>query len=169
LLAVGNELGSSRSFLDEIDALTGEVIGSDPLRRVLFAPVHPRAERKAVLRDVCERLGSSREVRAFAALLVDENRTSLLPSIRDALRELVEREEGKVVAQVTTARKLDKAESRALAGALSRRVGAKVTLSLEVDESILGGVVARIGNLLLDGSVRTQLASLAGSLRRGTS
>jgi F-type H+-transporting ATPase subunit delta len=89
--------------------------------------------------------------------------------MRDALQELVEREEGKVVAQVTTARKLDRTESRALAGALSRRVGAKVTLSVEVDESILGGVVARVGNLLLDGSVRTQLASLAGSLRRGTS
>jgi F0F1-type ATP synthase delta subunit len=52
LLAVGHEIGSSRAFLDEIDTLTQEVTGSDPLRRVLFAPVHPRAERKAVLRDV---------------------------------------------------------------------------------------------------------------------
>ena len=52
--------------------------------------------------------------------------------------------------------------------ALSRRVGADVTLEVSVDPGLIGGVVARIGDLLLDGSVRTQLENLGASLRKGS-
>ena len=70
-------------------------------------------------------------------------------------------------AEVSVARELDRAQLERLTDALSRRVGARVTVEVKVDEQIVGGVVARVGDLLLDGSVRTQLASLAGTLRRG--
>ena len=168
LFSVGREAGEVRRLLEELDVLTEEILESDELRRVLFAPIHPRAERKGVLSSIGERLGLSPELRAFVALLVDENRTTLLPAIRDALRVLVDRMEGRVVAEVTSARPLEAAEVERLTEALSRRVGARVTVSLKVDAGTLGGVVARVGDLLLDGSVRTQLASLAGSLRRGS-
>jgi F-type H+-transporting ATPase subunit delta len=161
-------MGAVRRLLDELETLTEEILESDELRRVLFAPIHPRAERKGVLSKVGERLDLSPELLAFAALLVDENRTPLLPGIRDALRVLVDRLEGRVMAEVTSSRPLEPAEVERLTDALSRRVGARVTVSLQVDEGTLGGIVARVGDLLLDGSVRTQLASLAGSLRRGS-
>jgi F-type H+-transporting ATPase subunit delta len=167
LLAVGHERGSARAVLSELGTLTEEILESDPLRRALFAPIHPRAERASLLADLAGRLGLSPELLAFGRLLVEENRVALLPAIRDALERIVEREEGRVVAQVTSARLLTQEEIRRLSEALSRRVGARVTLSLDVDERILGGVVARVGDLLLDGSVRTQLSSLAESLRRG--
>lgn len=168
LKLVGQERGGVRSLLEEVESLTEEVLGSEALRRVLFAPIHPRAERKGVVREITQRIGSSDEVRAFAMLLVDENRTALLPAIRDSLRELVEAEEGRVVARLTSARPLDRAEIDRITEALAGRVGSRVTVTVDVDASILGGVVARVGDLVLDGSVRTQLASLAGSLRRGS-
>jgi F-type H+-transporting ATPase subunit delta len=168
LFSVGQEAGDVRRLFEELETLTDEILASEELRRVLFAPIHPRHERKGVLARVGERLGFSPEMRAFAALLVDENRTTLLPAIRDALRVLVDRMEGRVLAEVTSTRPLEAAEVERLTAALSRRVGAQVTVSLKVDEGTLGGIVARVGDLLLDGSVRTQLASLAGSLRRGS-
>ena len=167
LFSLGSEAGSPRALLEEVETLTNEIVESEALRRVLFAPVHPRSERKGVMAEVAERLGLSDVVRAFAALLVEQNRTPLLPSIRDTLREMVEAAEGRVVAEVSVARELDRGELERLTDALSRRVGARVTVEVKVDEQIVGGVVARVGDLLLDGSVRTQLASLAGTLRRG--
>ncbi len=167
LFALGNEDGNVRRLLEQVETLTTEILDSEPLRRVLFAPVHPRSERKGVMREISGRLGLSDEVRAFAALLVEENRMALLPSIAEALRERVEEAEGRVVAEVRVARELEAGELEALTRALSRKVGAEVTVSLKVDEQIVGGVVARVGDLLLDGSVKTQLESLAGTLRRG--
>jgi F-type H+-transporting ATPase subunit delta len=169
LFSIGQESRNVRQILEEVDTLTEEIFQSEDLRRVLLAPIHPRAERKGVLAAVGERLGISSEVCALAALLVEENRSGLLPAIRDALRDAVDAAEGKVVAEVRTARPLEPGQIDQLQRALSRRVGAEVTMSIEIDEGILGGVVARVGDLLLDGSVRTQLASLAGSLRRGSS
>ena len=167
LFAIGCEEGDARALLEDVETLTEQILEDPALRRVLFAPIHPRAERQGVLAEVAQRLGLSAEVRAFAALLVEENRTPVMPAIRDALREMVEQQEGRVVAEVRVARELSAEELERVTEALSRRVGASVRVSVTVDERILGGVVARVGDLLLDGSVQTQLASLAGSLLRG--
>jgi F-type H+-transporting ATPase subunit delta len=101
-------------------------------------------------------------------LLVDQNRMGYLPQIRDALRELVEQAAGRVTAQLISARPLAQDEVERLREVLSRRVNAEVELQLEVDESLIGGVIARVGDLMLDGSVRTQLDSLSMNLRRGS-
>ncbi len=168
LFLIGEERGDVPVLLGELEQLTNLILDSEELRRVLFTPLHPRAERRGVIRELVQRLELSKELDAFTNVLVDENRTAYLPEIRDALRELVEQAEGRVVARLTSARPLSDEEVEQLREVLSRRVNAEVTLELEVDESLIGGVVARIGDLLLDGSVRTQLDSLATNLRRGS-
>lgn len=157
--------GGARALLEEVDDLCHEIEGSPELTRALFTPLFPRRERRGVILELAERLGQSVTVRSFASLLVDENRAQHLPGIRDELRRLVEAAEGRIEAHVTSARPLAQDEVERVRLALSERVGATVTLSLEVDPSLIGGLVARIGDLRLDGSVRTQLASLAERLR----
>jgi F-type H+-transporting ATPase subunit delta len=168
LFGLGEETRSAAVFLEQLDELTRLIVESDELRRSVFTPLHPRSERRAVIAELAQRLEVAQPVRAFAMLLVEENRTQLMPLIRDELRTLVERAAGRLEAQVTSARPLDPAEVERVRSALSERVGAEVRLELEVDEGLIGGLVARVGDLLLDGSVRTQLASLADSLRRGS-
>ncbi len=73
-----------------------------------------------------------------------------------------------MTAQLISARPLARDEVERLREVLARRVNAEVKLQLEVDESLIGGVIARIGDLMLDGSVRTQLDSLSMNLRRGS-
>jgi F-type H+-transporting ATPase subunit delta len=156
------------ALLADVDALTDTIVGNAELRRALFTPVHARPRRRAIVGEVATRLGVSREVQAFASLLVEENRMQLLPDVRDALRELVDRAGGRVEAEIVSARPLDEAHARDLAEALSRRLGARVTLVRRVDPALLGGVVARVGDLRLDGSLRGQLVALEESLRRGS-
>lgn len=164
LFMIGLERGNPAAMLGELDDLTNTIVESDVLRRVLFTPIHPRAARRGVLVELVSRLGGSAELRAVGGLLVEENRTRLLPAIRDALRQEVERAAGRVSAEIESARPLDERQLQGICAALARRMGAEVTVSASVNPQLIGGVLARVGHLRLDGSVRTQLASLAGQL-----
>ena len=168
LFALGEETGDPQALLDELDELVEAATVIPQLSRVLFTPLHPRSQRQAVVAELSRRLDHSNETRGFAMLLVEENRMGLLPDIRDALRGLVERAAGRIHAVVTSARKLEPSELDKLRGVLSRRMNAIVMIETEIDESLIGGAIARVGDLLLDGSLRTQLDTLRGSLRKGS-
>ncbi len=167
LFDLGRETGSPAALLEELDGIAQLADESRELARVIFTPLHPREQRRGVVSALAQRLGVSKEIRAFLLILVEENRTALLLPIRDELKVLVDRAAGRLQAQITSARELSADELARLEVALSRRMNAELTLEVKVDPQLIGGVVARVGDLLLDGSVRTQLASLAESLRRG--
>ncbi len=167
VFGLGNDPVARAELLAQFATLVTEIAGSAELSQVLFRPIHPRSERKAVMHELAQRLGTGAEVRAAAEILVDQNRAQLLPTILEELRALVDAEAGRVEARVTSARPLDGAAQEQIRQALSRRVNAEVTLVAEVDPTLIGGVVARIGDLLLDGSIRTQLENIGANLRKG--
>jgi F-type H+-transporting ATPase subunit delta len=166
LFGLGAEGIDPEGLVGELTQLLDAAAESAPLRQALLTPIHPRNERRALIGDLARRLGLSREVVSFAMLLVEENRTSLLPQIRDGLRTMVEEAAGRVHARVVSARELSDAEVQRLRGALARRIQGEISIELAVDPALLGGAVVRAGDLLLDGSVRTRLAALRGSLER---
>ncbi|MGH9889138.1 MAG: ATP synthase F1 subunit delta [bacterium] len=168
IFGLGENPAAHAKLLADLHTLTQEIAASPDLSRVLFQPIFSRGERKAVMHELSGRLELPTEIRAAAEILVDENRAQLLPSIRDQLRALVDAEAGRVEAHVTTARPLDAKAAEQLRQALSRRVNSEVTLVTEVDPTLIGGVVARVGDLLLDGSIRTQLENLGANLRKGS-
>ncbi len=100
-------------------------------------------------------------------LLVEHGRVRAIDSIAAELQHLAEEHQGIAVADVTTAVPLDDATSRGVVERLERLTGKKVILKQRVDPSILGGVVARIGDHLIDGSVAGQLAALRAELATG--
>ncbi len=168
LFELGKERGDVAAQLERLGAFVELVEGNADLRRVLFTPIHPRAERRGVVSDLAARLGMDPELRAFMLLLVDQNRMQHVPEIRDALGELVEQAAGRIEARVVSARPLKRPQLKSLREALSRRVGAEVTIDASEDPELIGGLVAHVGDLMIDGSVRTQLGFLARSLRRGS-
>jgi F-type H+-transporting ATPase subunit delta len=153
---------------DEVRTLSNEIGQSPELTRALLTPIHPRAERKGVVGELGQKLGLSVEIRAAAEILVDENRLQILPALSEALQKLCDEEIGRVTARVVSARPLDAAAQREIQQALSRRVNADVTIEFSVEAELIGGVVARIGDLLLDGSIRTQLEQLEETLKKGS-
>jgi F-type H+-transporting ATPase subunit delta len=168
IFGLGESPPARAKLLSDLDVLTAEISTSPELSRALFQPIFPRGERKAVMHELSGRLGLPIEIRAASEILVDENRAQLLPAIRDQLRALVDAEAGRVEAHVTTARPLDAQAQEQLRQALSHRVNSEVTLVAEVDPTLIGGVVARVGDLLFDGSIRTQLENLGANLRKGS-
>ena len=167
VFGLGRDAAARAQLLVELDTLALEISANPELSSVLFTPIHPRGERKAVMHEIAQRLGISKEVRAVGEILVDQNRARLLLAIRDELRALVDSEAGRIEARVASARPLEPAAQEQLRQAISRRVNADVMLVVEVDPTLIGGVVARIGDLLLDGSIRTQLENLGANLRKG--
>ena len=109
-------------------------------------------------------LGLSPLVANFCSYLIDQRRTRDLAVIRDEFVRLAEEAAGRVRGELVTAAPLDAAALDRVRGALKRRVGREIELSVRVDPELVGGLVARVGDLVFDGSLRSQLAQLRAQL-----
>jgi F-type H+-transporting ATPase subunit delta len=148
---------STESFLRH---LAEAMDASAELRDALLNPGVPRTTRKRALKSLAESAGMPAHVSKFLEVVVDHNRVAALPSIARMFREAIEQARGIVPATLTTASPLEAdLEARARA-ALEKLTGRKIRLSLLVDPALIGGAVARVGNAVYDGSLRTQLAVL---------
>jgi F-type H+-transporting ATPase subunit delta len=96
----------------------------------------------------------------FLQALVRNRRQMLIPAIAHEYLDLVDRVEGRVHASVTVAREADDSDRQMIAQQLSRALGKDVVPHFHVDAGILGGLVVRVGDTVLDGSVRRRLATL---------
>lgn len=96
--------------------------------------------------------------------LLRKGRQMLLPGIADQYFALLDESEGRVHAQVTVARDLDEAGRASVAAQLSRALGKEVVPHLVVNPAILGGVIVRVGDTVMDGSVRRRLGKLRSAL-----
>jgi len=140
---------------------------SRELRDAILQPLHPSAERRQVLKGVCQKLGTSGVVSNFCAFLVDQRRVIDFDVICDAYGRLADDAAGRTRARVVSASPLSDTQRSELRTALAARTGLQVELEESVDSSLLGGAVASVGGLVFDGSLRTQLEQLRSSLTRG--
>jgi F-type H+-transporting ATPase subunit delta len=150
----------------ELDALAGLIADHPELRQALFRPLYPAAERKAALAALGERLGASPLLRHFLQYLVDQRRLVDFAEIRAEYERLADAAAGRVHAELASAVPLGEAQVERLRRALAARSGRDVAIRVAVDPALLGGVVAKLGDLVFDGSLRTQLAQLRASLMK---
>jgi F-type H+-transporting ATPase subunit delta len=167
LFALADETGSVAQIRGEIAQIAALFESEPALRNALFRPLHPVAERRAVLRTLCDRLSLSATVKNFFAFAIDQRRLIDFDAIRSEFESLADAAAGLVKARITAAAPLDDAQRERLQSALAARTGRSVELDVSVDPSLIGGVVASVGNVLFDGSLRTQLQQLRDNLSRG--
>ena len=134
------------------------------LRHVAIAANLPDANRKALIETVADRLGATAQVRKLLVVLARGRNLNLLPDLAAAFSERLLAHQNVVRAEVTSAAPLSAETTRALEDSLSKVTGKKVELSLSVDPALLGGVVAKIGSTVYDGSVKTQLQRMRQEL-----
>lgn len=162
------EIGVAQQTYDalgkELDRAADMFRASPELRNALENPVFPLSKRKLVLDDVARRLALSKTVRNFLQLLLDKGRIAALPDIARAHRALVDEHAGRVRATVTSARPLDPMLETRLKAALEKQSGKTVILEKKEDPSIVGGLVTQLGDMVYDGSVRTQLQQMREQL-----
>jgi F-type H+-transporting ATPase subunit delta len=167
LFGLADEIGSVDRVRGELAGMAG-LFDSDPaLRAALFRPLHPVAERRAVLRALCDRLSLTPILRNFFSYVIDQRRLVDFEGIRAEFEQLADAAAGRLKARVTAAAPLGDAQRERLQRALAARTGRNVELDVTVDPSLIGGVVANVGNVVFDGSLRTQLEQLRDTLSRG--
>jgi F-type H+-transporting ATPase subunit delta len=157
LLDVGIDKGTHEKLAGEIDELAVAYSAARDLQEALTNPVFPRAQRRAVLEAVLVRVGVSVETRNFVLLLLERERVQVLPAIARELRAMVDEKVGRVRATVTSARPLPAEQVAQIQSTLEKATGKKVLLDKAEDPALIGGVVAKLGDTVYDGSVRSQL------------
>jgi F-type H+-transporting ATPase subunit delta len=164
LFSIGVDRGSFEQLGKELDAVADLLTGSAELRQALENPVFKGSEKRAVLQSLLPRVAPTPDVQKFVLLLLERRRLPAVPAIARAYREMADLHTGRVRAHVTSAQPLGPAELERVRQSLARRTGKQVILEASVDPALIGGLVARVGDLVLDGSVRTQLGALRDRL-----
>jgi F-type H+-transporting ATPase subunit delta len=167
LFSLAQDDGRTAEVKDDLAQFSTVLEQNDDLRKALFQPIHPAAERRAVLVGVCERMGVQATVRKLFSFLVDQRRLVDFEGIREEYERLADEAAGRTKADVVSASPLSDRDRERLEQALSARTGGAVELDIDVDPSLIGGVIATVGALVFDGSLRTQLNQLRASLTKG--
>jgi F-type H+-transporting ATPase subunit delta len=166
LFELAKEDGKVAEVVGELGSMGDLLEGNPELHDVLFRPLHPVAQRRAVLAGVTDQIGASPTVQSFFSLLIDQRRLVDFPAIREEFERLASEDAGLRRAEVVSAGPLRDDQLERLRRALSTRTGGEVEVSVRVDPSLLGGVIAKVGDLVFDGSLRTQLRQLRANLTR---
>jgi len=149
----------------DTDALEAALDVSADLRGVIHSPLLSRAEQGAAMGAVAGKLGVASVMVNTLALMAQKRRLFVLPQLIAQLRKLIADEKGEVTAEVTSAVKLTPAQAEELAATIKARVGKDVKLKTAVDESLIGGLVVKLGSTMIDTSIRAKLASLQNAMK----
>lgn len=163
LLALARKASDTAGFGAAVSALGDAVAQDATLRHFLEAPQVSAAQKNAVLGKALGGTTAPTFVR-FVQKLVTNRRQMLLPSVATEYHNLLDEAEGRVHARVTVSREFDAATREAIGAALSKALAKTVVPHVTVDPRILGGVVVRVGDTVMDGSVKRRLGRLRDRL-----
>ncbi len=169
LLLIGKEDGNAEVYREELSSLAGFLASETELSTIIANPVYALEGRRGVLKVVVGKMNFSPVITSFALLLFDKGRFSHLASIDETYQWLVDELNGIAHAYVVSAVELSEDAVAKIKASLSALTGKNVLLNLEKDPGLIGGIVTKIGDLVLDGSVRTQLQNMKESFKRGES
>jgi F-type H+-transporting ATPase subunit delta len=153
------------SLETDIDALDAALTDSADLRDLISSPIYSREAQAEAIAAVAAKMGLSTLVSNTIALMASKRRLFVLPQIVAAIRDKIAAEKGEVTAEVTSAAKLTKAQADELAKTLKGRFGKTVKLKTSVDESLIGGLIVKVGSKMIDTSIRAKLTSLQNAMK----
>lgn len=156
--------GDAREIQDELIGWERMIQKSELLREVLSNPTINYDQKRSVLEEMIRRTRVRPPTANFLRILLKNQRLTELSEINKKFAQVLDERSGVVAAEVTTARPIPDDIQRALEQQLVSITGKKVRFSFATDETIIGGMIARIGSTVYDGSVRNQLRQIEGRL-----
>jgi F-type H+-transporting ATPase subunit delta len=151
-----------KADLDKFETMLAE---SPELKRLVRSPVFSADAQSRALAEVLDRAGVSGIAANFLKVLTANRRLFAVADVIRAFRTLVANFKGEVTADVTVAEQLSDRNLDALKAALKSVTGKDVTLDVNVDPSIIGGLVVKLGSRMVDGSLRTKLNSIKHAMK----
>jgi len=169
LFAVGREKGDAEleAYGKDLAAIAEVLADAPELMRLFRNPIFSNADKKAVVDKILDKLSPNPTIRNFCYLLADKNRLACLPEISVYFGVLLDEAQGLIRGQFITAVELDDAKQDELKRKLEEQLKSKLVLDFAADPAILGGVVLKVGDKVLDASLRAQLSILKENIKRG--
>jgi len=149
---------------DEMAAVARIMATDTQIAAILTTPAVEASRRKAFVDSLARAAGLSPRTIHFLKILIDQKQAAMIPLVADAIGTIRDRRMGIVEAEVTTAQPLAPETAERARQTIEKKVGRKVRLTTRTDPGIIGGMVARVGSTVYDGSIRTRLATLRSRL-----
>ncbi len=155
----------SQTVVRQLRDIVAMFESSDNLRKVWDSPAVSADQKRAILDKLVQQMGDvQRPLRNFIAVLIDHSRIMMLPEIARQFETELNSRMGRVEAVVTSARELSEAERSALTAQVAKATGRQVSAKYQIDTTLLGGAMVRVGSTVYDGSVRGQLQKIRQEL-----
>ena len=167
LLLIGKEDGKTETYREELAGFSEMIEKQQALEQAINNPLYHAEQRKKVLESILDKMALSTAMKSFLTLLFDKGRFIYLSSISDFYQKLADELKGIARASLVSATALSSEAVEKIRKTLSERTGKDIMLDVEEDPGLIGGIVTRIGDLVLDGSIKTQLLNMRESLKRG--
>jgi F-type H+-transporting ATPase subunit delta len=165
LFAVGKEDGAVADYAEVLNNLAGLYTGMAEVADALTNPLYPEDVRLKVMESLVKAMQAPQIMVNFCQLLVEKKRAAILPEIAEVYQMMVDQDRNLVRGSVVSATELAPEMNERIKATLEKITGKQVELTNRIDPAIIGGMVAKVGDLVLDGSIRSQLAGLKESIK----
>ncbi|HEX5060393.1 MAG TPA: ATP synthase F1 subunit delta [Kofleriaceae bacterium] len=163
---IGSQQGDLAKLGQDLRSLAKAMNESKELGTALTNPAIRRSDRKKVIDGLLQSIGVQTASRNLVYILLEGERMGTVPGISRALDEMIEAKAGRVTAEVVSAKPLGSDQLSQINAALEKLSGKKVSVTTRQDPELLGGVIAKVGDTVYDGSLRTQLRTLRDELSK---
>jgi F-type H+-transporting ATPase subunit delta len=167
LLLISKEDGQTDVYRKELSGFANLMGQGNALNQAITNPLYDANKRRKVLQAVLDSLGVSKILKSFFLLLFDKGRIGFIGSINEFYQKLADELKGIARASLISATELPEDTVEKIRAALSKKTKKKIILDVAQNSELIGGIVTKIGDLVWDGSIKTQLANMRETLKRG--
>ncbi|WP_372833547.1 F0F1 ATP synthase subunit delta [Puniceibacterium confluentis] len=163
------EIAQENQDLDKLESNLGDLSTalseSADLRDLIHSPVYSRETQGKAITAIAQKMGLIPAMQNVLSLMASKRRLFVVPAMIAQLRERIAEHKGEITADVTSATKLTDAQRTKLSETLKAQVGREVLINATVDESLIGGLVVKVGSKMIDTSIRSKLNSLQNIMK----
>ena len=150
---------------NNVDSLSEALGNSQELRDLIASPLYTRDDQKAAIVAIGTKMKLLANLTNTLALMASKRRLFVIEAFLDHLNVLIADHKGEITADVVSAKTLTKVQSDKIAEAIKKRVGKEIKINASVDETIIGGIVIKVGSKMIDTSIRSKLSSLQTAMK----
>lgn len=165
IFELSKEAGGLDALAGDVASLKTSLSESADLRALISSPVYSREDQGRAVSAIADKMGVSETLKNTLGLMASKRRLFVLPHLAEELSRLIAKEKGEVTADVIAAKPLTAEQEAKLAITLKERVGSDVKINMSVDESLIGGLIIKVGSQMIDTSIRSRLASLQNTMK----
>ena len=167
LLLISKEDGQTDAYQKELSGFAQLMETDEALNQAVTNPLYEASVRRNILQTVIDKLDISSTMKSFLLLLFDKGRIGFISAIDDFYKKLADELSGIGRAKIISATDLSEETVERIRAALSQKTNLDIVLQVEKDPDLIGGIVTKIGDLVWDGSIKTQLSNMRETLKRG--